>query len=166
MHCKILFLPTPCKWKITRRETVVPATYAETLTSGKVFIIYPVLGKEIYMRKAIFALFFVMALVMGKSIVLTLDAPDTGISGLAWGDGKLWAVDETTDYVHSINPETGEILSTFYVAHSSTYFPTGLAYSETHNMVLVGLWNNGTTGYVYKYSPDGTYLGQVDMCGG
>jgi len=118
------------------------------------------------MRKAILALFFVMALVMGKSIVLTLDAPDTGISGLAWGDGKLWAVDETTDYVHSINPETGEILSTFYVAHSSAYFPTGLAYSETQNMVLVGLWNNGTTGYVYKYSPDGTFLGQVDMCGG
>ncbi len=118
------------------------------------------------MRKAIVVLFFMMAIVMGTNIVSTFNTPDAGISGLAWGDGKLWAVGEVTSTVYSIDPVTGDVLSSFLVEHPFSYFPTGLAYSETHNMILVGLWNNGTTGYVYKYSPDGTYLGQVDMCGG
>ena len=118
------------------------------------------------MRRAALVLFAVAALVAAKSIVLTLDAPDTGISGLAWGDDKLWAVDETTDNVYSLDPNSGAVLSTFYLDHPATIFPTGLAYSEAQNMVLVGFWNNGTTGYVYKYSPTGSYLGMVDMCGG
>ena len=118
------------------------------------------------MKKLLIVLLVLSALVSAKSIVLTLDAPDTNISGLAWGDGKLWAVDEVTDYVYSVNPATGNVESSFYVSHSSAYFPTGLAYSETHNLVLVGLWNNSTTGYVYKYTPTGTFSGSVDMCGG
>ena len=118
------------------------------------------------MRKVILCLFFVLSVVTANSIVLTLDAPDTNISGLAWGDGKLWAVDEVTDYVYSIEPTSGSVLSSFYVEHPSTIFPTGLAYSEFSNLVCVGLWNNATTGYVYKYTPSGTYVGSVDMCGG
>lgn len=118
------------------------------------------------MKKLILCLLLLSALVSAKSIVLTLDAPDTNISGLAWGDGRLWAVDEMTDYVYSVDPGTGAVESSFYVAHASSYFPTGLAYSEDHTLVLVGLWNNGTTGYVYKYTPTGTFSGSVDMCGG
>lgn len=102
----------------------------------------------------------------GHSIVQTIDAPDTNITGLAWGDGKLWAVDETTDYVYSVNPATGAVESTFFVDHAASIFPTGLAYSESQTMVLVGLWDNATTGYVYKYTPTGTFSGSVDMCGG
>jgi len=118
------------------------------------------------LRTAAAILFVALSVVLGKSVVLTLDAPDTNISGLAWGDGKLWAVDETTDYVYSIDPVSGDVESSFYLDHPSVYFPTGLAYSETHSLVLVGLWNNSTTGYVYKYTPDGTFSGSVDMCGG
>jgi len=118
------------------------------------------------MCKAIVVLFFMMTLVMGSNVVSTLNTPDAGISGLAWGDGKLWAVGEVTNTVYSLDPVTGDVLSSFLVEPPLGQFPTGLAYSETHNMVLVGMWNNGTTGYIYKYTPDGTYLGQVDMCGG
>ena len=118
------------------------------------------------MRKVILCLFFVLSVVTANSIVLTLDAPDTNISGLAWGDGKLWAVDEVTDYVYSIEPTSGSVLSSFYVEHPSTIFPTGLAYSEFSDLVCVGLWDNSTTGYVYKYSPSGTFDGSVSMCGG
>lgn len=118
------------------------------------------------MRTAAVILFMALSVVLGKSVVLTLDAPDTNISGLAWGDGKLWAVDEETDYVYSVDPATGNVESSFYVAHPASYFPTGLAYSEMHSLVMVGLWNNGTTGYVYKYAPDGSFSGSVDMCGG
>ncbi len=118
------------------------------------------------MRKVLICLLVIFSLATAKSIVLTLDAPDTNISGLAWGDGKLWCVDQTTDYVYSINPDDGTVLSTFYSAHPSNIYPTGLAFSEQHDYVCVGFWDSGTNGYVYKYDPDGTYVGQVDMCGG
>ncbi len=118
------------------------------------------------MRTVLLCLFLILSAVTANSVVLTLDAPDTNISGLAWGDGKLWAVDEVTDYVYSIDPVSGSVQSSFYVAHSSTYFPTGLAYSEYSNLVCVGLWNNSTTGYVYKYTPEGVFSGSVAMCGG
>ncbi len=119
------------------------------------------------MKIVIFCLFLVLSAVTANSVVLTLDAPDTNISGLAWGaDGQLWAVDEVTDYVYSIDPTSGSVLTSFYVAHPSTYFPTGLAYSEYSDLLCVGLWNNATTGYVYKYTPEGAFSGSVAMCGG
>jgi len=118
------------------------------------------------LKNIILCLLLLSALVSAKSIIETLDAPDTNISGLAWNDGKLWAVDEVTDYVYCMDAATGTVESSFYVAHSSAYFPTGLAYSANYDLVLVGLWNNATTGYVYKYTPAGTFSGSVDMCGG
>ena len=118
------------------------------------------------MKVVISCLFLVLSAGTAKSIVLTLDAPDADISGLAWGDGKLWAVDEVTDSVYSIDPASGAVLSSFYVSHSGTYFLTGLAFSEYSDLVCVGLWNNSTTGYIYKYTPSGSFAGAVSMCGG
>ncbi|MCD4707636.1 MAG: hypothetical protein K8S62_07835 [Candidatus Sabulitectum sp.] len=117
------------------------------------------------MRKVLLVLFIIAAAASAKAIITTLDAPDTNISGLAWGDGSLWALDAVTDYVYELDPETGNIISSFYVYHPVTITPTGLAYSENHNMVLCGGWYN-TNGYVYKYSPTGSYIGMIDMCGG
>ncbi len=117
------------------------------------------------MRKILFVLLVIAAAASAKSIVSTLDAPDTNISGLAWGDGSLWAMDAVTDYVFELNPETGAVISSFYFDHVTTIVPTGLAYSESQDMVLCGGWYT-TTGYVFKYSPDGSYIGMVDMCGG
>jgi len=116
-------------------------------------------------RKILFLLFIVAAAASAKAIVTTLDAPDTNISGLAWGDGSLWALDAVTDSVYKLNPETGAVISSFYFSHPVTTVPTGLAYSENHNLVLCGGWHN-TNGYIYKYTPTGTYRGMVDMCGG
>ena len=117
------------------------------------------------MRKILFLLLIIATAASAKAIITTLDAPDTNISGLAWGNGSLWAMDALTDYVYEINPETGDVISSFYFDHVTTIVPTGLAYSETSDMVLCGGWY-GTTGYVFKYSPTGDYLGMVDMCGG
>ncbi|MCK5786285.1 MAG: hypothetical protein KAH54_06975 [Candidatus Sabulitectum sp.] len=117
------------------------------------------------MRKVLFVLLVIAAAASAKAIILTLDAPDTNITGLAWGDGTLWAMDATTDYVYELNPATGDVISSFYFNHPTTVVPTGLAYSENHNMVYCGGWYN-TNGYVYKFTPTGTYQGMVDMCGG
>ncbi len=117
------------------------------------------------MRRVMVVLLVIAAIASAKAIVRTLDAPDTNISGLAWGDGSLWALDAVTDSVFELDPETGEILSSFYFQHTTNIVPTGLAYSETHNLVLCGGWYT-TTGYVFKYTPTGIYQGVVDMCGG
>ena len=117
------------------------------------------------MKRALIVVMLLAALVSAKSIVLTLDAPDTNISGLAWGNNALWALDATTRFVHQVNPTTGAIISTFYFNYTESMNPTGLAYSETLNRVLPGGWL-GTNGYVYQYKPDGTFITKTSMCGG
>jgi len=118
------------------------------------------------MRRTALLLVAVTALAAAKSIVLTLDAPDGSISGLAWGGGNLWAVDEVSDTVYELDPNSGTVLSSFGLTNPAYIFPTGLAYSETYSMILVGFWDSGTNGYVYKYSFTGGFLGSVTMCGG
>lgn len=118
------------------------------------------------MRKVLLVMLVIAAAASAKAIIATLDAPDTNISGLAWGDGSLWALDSVTDYVYRINPSTGAVEYSFYFNHAPTIVPTGMAFSETHDLVLLGGWYS-TTGYVYKHDPsDGSFLGMVDMCGG
>lgn len=117
------------------------------------------------MKKVLLLLLCVAAAASAKAIISTIDAPDTNISGLAWGDGSLWALDAVTDYVYQINPETGAVVSSFYFDHAVQQVPTGLGYSEDLNMLYIGSWFS-TTGYVYKYTPAGEYQGMVDMCGG
>ena len=117
------------------------------------------------MRKVMLLLLIVAAAASAKAIVATIDAPDTNISGLAWGDGTLWAMDAVTDMVFELDPSTGTVQNSFYFTHPSTVVPTGLAYSPSLEMVYCGGWYN-TNGYIYKYTESGEYQGMVDMCGG
>ena len=117
------------------------------------------------MRKMLCLLLIIAAAASAKAIVSTIDAPDTNISGLAWGNGSLWAQDAVTDYVYELDPATGDVISSFYFEHLTTIVPTGLAYSEIHNLVLCGGWYI-SNGYVYKYTPEGSYQGMIDLCGG
>lgn len=117
------------------------------------------------MKRVLLLLLIVTGMAFAQSIVLTLDAPDTNISGLAWGNDNLWALDATTRFVHQFSPTTGDIISTFYFDYTEAMNPTGLAYSEALNRVLPGGWL-GTTGYVYQYTPEGTFITKTSMCGG
>jgi len=117
------------------------------------------------MKRALILVMLLAALVSAKSIVLTLDEPDTNISGLAWGNGNLWALDATTRFIHQVNPATGAIISTFYFNYTETMVPTGLAFSQSLSRVVPGGWQ-GTNGYVYQYTPGGTFLSKTSMCGG
>lgn len=104
------------------------------------------------------------ALAFGQAVIDEIDAPGNNITGLAYYDGYLWAVDQVSDYVYKVDPATGDVVSSFQCTPPSGFHPTGLAYGQ--NLVYVGMWNNGTSGYVYKYTPTGGYAGAVDMCGG
>jgi len=96
----------------------------------------------------------------------TLEAPAEGISGLAWGDGVLLAVDGATGMVYSMDPVSGAVADSFKVSLNGRSHATGLAYSPEHDLILVGLWDGGTNGWVGVYSPDGENLNNISMCGG
>lgn len=117
------------------------------------------------MKRVLLLLLIVTGIAFAQSIVLTLDAPDTNISGLAWGNDNLWALDATTRFVHQFSPTTGDIISTFYFDYTEAMNPTGLAYSEALDRVLPAGWL-GSNGYVYQYNPDGTFITKTTMCGG
>ncbi|PIE51271.1 hypothetical protein CSA37_12745 [Candidatus Fermentibacteria bacterium] len=117
------------------------------------------------MRNVIIVLILVATVASAHSVVATIDAPDTNISGLAWGDGSLWAMDALTDMVFQLDPATGAVQNSFYFNHQVNVTPTGLAYSASLDMVYCGGWYN-TNGYIYKYTSSGEYKGMVDMCGG
>jgi hypothetical protein len=96
----------------------------------------------------------------------TLEAPAEGISGLAWGEGMLWAVDSPTGMVYSMDPMSGAVADSFRVSLNGGCTATGLAYSQEHDLLLVGLWDGGTNGWVGVYSPAGENLNNISMCGG
>lgn len=132
--------------------------------------------------KMLFSLFFILALLSSacadnsgesddnapenEQITSTIVSPGDEISGLAWGDGLLWAVDASSDVVFSINTSTGDIVDSFPVSHARNFRATGLAFSKEHNVLLVGFWDYSTSGYVYQYTPDGLNKVSTRMCGG
>ena len=94
----------------------------------------------------------------GAGVVLTIDAPDTGISGLAFGSGSLWAVDGTTSYVYELDPSNGSVQSSFFFPYG---VPSGMAISAASLHILRA--DAGTYyGYVYKYSTSGVYQSVYD----
>lgn len=94
----------------------------------------------------------------GAGVVLTIDAPDTGISGLAYESGSLWAVDGTTSYVYELDPSTGSVVSSFYFHYGT---PSGLAMCGGTLHILrsdIGIYH----GYVYMLSTSGLFEGLYD----
>ncbi len=99
-------------------------------------------------------------------VLETIESPGVNITGLAWGEGDLWAVDAESDMIFRINTITGEIIDSFKCSTPSSFSATGLAFSEEYNRIYLGLWNHSNNAYVYSYSPGGEYIGSVSMCGG
>lgn len=96
----------------------------------------------------------------------TLRSPGENVTGLAWGGGTLWAVDAATETVFRLDPVSGDVLHSFPTGIPSSYDSHGLAYSTEHNMVILGAWDGGRNGYVYRFTPSGEFLGSQSMCGG
>ena len=94
----------------------------------------------------------------GLRLSVPVFAPDTGISGLAFGSGSLWAVDGTTSYVYELDPSNGSIQSSFFFPYG---VPSGMAISGANLHILRA--DAGTYyGYVYRYSTAGVYEGVYD----
>ena len=96
--------------------------------------------------------------VLSAGVVLTIEAPDTSISGLAFESGSLWAVDGATSNVYELDPSNGSVQSSFFFAYG---LPSGMAISGN---TLYILRSDATInhGMVYKYSTTGSIQGSFD----
>lgn len=99
----------------------------------------------------------------GASVLNSFDAPDTGISGLAWGNGVLWAVDGTTQYVYQLDPDNGDVVTSFYITDQTPSYnpvPSGLAWGAS--VLYAPMTYASTYGKVYKYDESGVLQSTFD----
>ncbi len=101
------------------------------------------------------------------TLVRKFDSPGGGVTGLAWGDGSLWALDSDTETLFRLDPSDGMAVDSFSCRPpSDTYHVTGLAYGGRDGLLWVGMWDGSRDGYVIWYDTNGGRLGSMSMCGG
>lgn len=90
-------------------------------------------------------------------IVNSFDAPDTGVTGLAYADNDLYAV-TSSRVIYRMDPVTGQVEDSFSITPTG---PDGLGYAGSLLYVT-----NGTSN-VYKYTLGGTSEGTTSLyCSG
>jgi hypothetical protein len=106
------------------------------------------------MEMKVMALALLLVLpVSAQVVVQTLDAPDTNISGIAFGAGCMWAVDGVTNNLYKLDPATGSVLASWYIPNSTDH-PTGLGFGS--DQLFVGMGSDS----VYIYTTGGAYVSQ------
>ncbi len=95
------------------------------------------------------------------SIVSTIDAPDTNISGLGYGNGSLWAIDMVTEYAYELDL-SGAVLNSWY-CENGTKVPSGLTFANNTVYISMGNTPNLTISYCYRYNDSGDYQGQFSL---
>jgi hypothetical protein len=96
------------------------------------------------------------------SVDRVLDAPDGSISGLAWGEGKLWCLDSGSSMCYGLDPVSGDVDVSFSFNGYGSYTPGGLAYYDGD--LFGSFYNGGSSTYVYWYSTSGSYGGYDLFC--
>ena len=113
------------------------------------------------MKKLLVPLVLLPALAAAATVVNSFDAPDTGISSLAWDGVTLWALDGTTQYVYRLDPTDGALLGSFYVEDQSADLAAG-GMTYVGGSLYISMYQAGTMGEVYKYDTSGTLLSQFN----
>lgn len=114
------------------------------------------------MLKIVLAMLLAGSCLALPEIVHTIDAPDTGISGLGYGNGSLWMVDGTTEYAYQVDPATGTVQNSWYCANS-TKVPTGVTFANNTVYIAMVTPGTGTYGYCYRYSTGGAYISMFSL---
>lgn len=103
-----------------------------------------------------------ITVVNAYEVVQTLDAPDSNISGLGYGNGSLWAVDDTSEYVYALNPATGAVSISWYIDNESRV-PSGCTFTAGKVYIACGVPPDRLNSKGYIYNPRGTYYGYFGM---
>ncbi|MEA3266702.1 MAG: hypothetical protein U9P42_07145 [Candidatus Fermentibacteria bacterium] len=112
----------------------------------------------------LFLLFVVAGISLADyQIIATIDAPDTNISGLGYGNGSLWAVDQVTEFAYQVNPVSGAVQNVWFCAENTTRKPSGLTFANNTVYIAAGATSALTDPWCYRYNTSGTYLGCFDL---
>lgn len=102
------------------------------------------------------------AVLSAQQIVRSFDAPDSGISGLAYHDNTLYAVGSISSIVYELDEMSGSVNNSWTVSTIGTETPTGIGYAG--NLLYVAADDgSGAAGHVYKYTTSGSYQGSADV---
>ncbi|NOQ23318.1 MAG: hypothetical protein GQ565_11815 [Candidatus Aegiribacteria sp.] len=103
-----------------------------------------------------------VAVLPAQQIIRSFDAPDSGISGLAYYDNSLYAVGANSKTVYVLDEMSGSVNNSWTVSTTGTETPTGIGYAG--NLLYVGADDgSGNSGHVYKYTTSGSYQGSSDV---
>jgi len=106
---------------------------------------------------------FALGAVYSAGIVNSIPSPDGNIIGLAWQENNLWAVDNVSGFAYRINPETGDVLDSFYPDMSISYNPWGLACGNDTLFINYGKATAGGVPEMYD-TDTAEHLGSVPFC--
>ncbi|MBD3370187.1 hypothetical protein GF402_07480 [Candidatus Fermentibacteria bacterium] len=94
----------------------------------------------------------------GLEIVNSFDAPDSGIEGLAYTSGSLYAVSKNTNTLYVLDPSSGSVEDSWPVTPTNS---NGLGYAGD----LLYVTDGSST--VYKYTTSGYSDGtSIILCSG
>lgn len=99
------------------------------------------------------------------SIEATFDSPASTITGLAFGEGHLWALDWATKTVFMMDPATGTVQNSFAVSYiPPAYECFGLAITGDTLYVSWLKYGGPDSYYVRHDAYSGAVLGVVSLC--
>lgn len=99
------------------------------------------------------------------TIEATFDSPASAITGLAYGEGHLWALDWATSTVFMMDPATGAVQSTVAISYiPPAYECFGLAITGD-TLYVSWLKYGGPDSYFVRHDAyTGANLGVVSLC--
>ncbi len=114
------------------------------------------------MKLMVLLLLSLAAVLSAQQIVRSFDAPDSGISGLAYHDNTLYAVGSISSTVYDLDEMSGSVNNSWTVSTIGTETPAGIGYAGD---LLYVAADDGTgySGHVYKYTTSGGYQGSADV---
>ncbi|MBN1434749.1 hypothetical protein JW921_08320 [Candidatus Fermentibacterales bacterium] len=116
------------------------------------------------MRPVLAVLPVVVALASAASVVDTLASPALSISGLAFGQDLLWALDTDEQTVFVIDPTSGGIVNTLSLSYITGYECYGLAISND-TLFVAWLKYGGPDSYFMMHDAwTGALIDIIDLC--
>ncbi len=116
------------------------------------------------MKTAFAAVLLICALGPADPVVdRTLAAPDGDITGLGFGEGSLWAVDNVSETVYRLDPVTGSVEDSWVCTQTGSRIATGLTFASNAVYVAAATGSSYSDPYCYRYSTSGGYLGSFDL---
>lgn len=110
------------------------------------------------------ACLLVTAAASAGSIVDSFVAPAASISGLAYGENMLWALDTDTQTLFAIDPSSGSVVTSLDISYITGYECYGLAISDDTLFVAWLKYGGPDSYYMMHDASTGALIDIIDLC--